>query len=150
MERLRRLEQLHVENPVFFVTFCTEARHAILASHNIHEAFLEFCRRALERGVFVGRYVLMPDHIHLFVKVPPPSGQLSDWIRSLKNSLSKVLRGESIPAPHWQKGFFDHVIRSHESYDAKSVYVRENPVRAGLVRKAEEWPYAGELFNLTL
>ena len=40
--------------------------------------------------------------------------------------------------PHWQKGFFDHVIRSEESYEQKWVYVRDNPVRAGLVRSAED------------
>ena len=37
-------------------------------------------------------------------------------------------------------GFFDHVIRSEESYEQKWVYVRDNPVRAGLVRSAEDWP----------
>ena len=52
------------------------------------------------------------------------------------------------PKPRWQKGFFDHVIRSEESYAQKWVYVRDNPVRAGLVRSAEDWPYAGEIAQL--
>ena len=45
----------------------------------------------------------------------------------------------------WQRRFFDHVLRSDESYAQKWNYVRENPVRAGLVAKAEDWPYAGEI-----
>jgi REP element-mobilizing transposase RayT len=44
----------------------------------------------------------------------------------------------------WQPGFFDHILRNDESYSEKCEYVRENPVRAGLVQQAEDWPYQGE------
>jgi len=78
------------------------------------------------------------------VSVPSsiPSG-LSLWMKSLKNSMSKHWRDGGISAPHWQKGFFDHVIRSSESHEEKWRYVRENPVRAGLVERAEDWQFAG-------
>jgi hypothetical protein len=69
-------------------------------------------------------------------------------MKSLKNSLSKAMRALAIPAPHWQKGFFDHVLRSDESYSQKWEYVRENPVRAGLAKTLEDWPYWGELWRL--
>jgi REP element-mobilizing transposase RayT len=62
-------------------------------------------------AVFVGRYVLMPDHMHLFVDCGDEL-VLSAWMKSLKNSLSKTLRQLGHAAPHWQKGFFDHLIRS--------------------------------------
>ncbi len=45
----------------------------------------------------------------------------------------------------WQAGFFDHVLRSSESYGEKWEYVRMNPVRAGLAARPEDWPYAGEI-----
>jgi len=47
--------------------------------------------------------------------------------------------------PLWQRGFFHHVIRNTESYAQKWEYVRENPVRAGLVERAEQWPFQGEI-----
>jgi putative transposase len=131
MERLHRLECLHVENPVYFVTFCTEDRKTILANQSVHDAFVQFCHEALRRNIFVGRYILMPDHVHLFVKLPPPSENLSIWVKSLKNFLSKALRLQNVAAPHWQKGFFDHVLRSTESYSEKWLYMVENSVRAG-------------------
>ncbi len=87
----------------------------------------------------------MPDHVHLFVCIPPGQMGLSLWIKSLKNSMSKHWRGLKIPAPHWQKGFFDHVIRSNESHAEKWKYVQDNPVRAGLVQRAEDWRYAGQI-----
>ena len=73
---------------------------------------------------------------------------LSEWMKSLKNSFSKTLRGMNVPAPHWQKGFFDHVMRSEESYSEKWLYVAENPVRKHLVARPEDWPYQGEIYPL--
>jgi hypothetical protein len=52
--------------------------------------------------------------------------------------------------PFWQKRFFDHVMRSAESYEQKWTYVRDNPVRAGLVGRAEDWPYQGEIHHLAV
>jgi REP element-mobilizing transposase RayT len=50
----------------------------------------------------------------------------------------------------WQEQFFDHVLRSGESYSQKWEYVRQNPVRAGLVASADEWSWQGELESLML
>jgi REP element-mobilizing transposase RayT len=50
----------------------------------------------------------------------------------------------------WQREFFDHVLRSSESYSEKWNYVFDNPVRAGLVSTANDWRYAGEIEILML
>jgi len=47
-----------------------------------------------------------------------------------------------------KKDFFDHILRSDESYSAKWDYVRQNPVRARLVKEWSEWPFVGEVFDL--
>ena len=114
----------------------------------MHDAFLRFGLRAPDYQVWVGRYVIMPDHIHLFIGFGADSTSVSAWMKSLKNAISKTLRNADFCGPHWQRGFFDHLIRSQESYDEKWLYVRDNPVRAGLVRSAEDWPYAGEISTL--
>ena len=49
--------------------------------------------------------------------------------------------------PIWQRGFFDHLLRSEESYAQKWDYVRGNPVRAQLVEKVEDWPVRGRIRN---
>jgi putative transposase len=169
-QRLKRLDRLFTSHPLYFVTTNTEDRKPILANAKVHENFRKFCETGLTRGVFVGKYVLMPDHLHLFVAFGDEyesalierrySGEpvaavcdrrlslLSEWMKSLKNSLSKTLRGMNIPAPHWQKGFFDHVMRSEESYSEKWLYVAENPVRKKLAARSEDWPYQGEIYPL--
>ncbi len=100
----------------------------MLANDAIQDAFVFFCTAAQARDVWVGRYVIMPDHLHFFVDCGEATSP-SAWIKSLKNTLSKRLRESGEPAPHWQKGFFDHLIRSEASYEAKWIYTRENPVR---------------------
>ena len=168
--RLKRLDRLFISHSIYFVTACTQDRKAILANAKVHDDFRKFSQAGLERGVLVGKYVLMPDHLHLFVtfgeEYKPAlterrySGEsvaavydrrltlLSDWMKSLKNALSKTLRSQNIPAPHWQKGFFDHVMRSEESYSEKWLYVAENPIRKKFVERLEDWPYQGEIFPL--
>ena len=69
-------------------------------------------------------------------------------MKSLKNYLSKTLREEGVAAPHWQKGFFDHVLRDGESYSEKWLYVAHNPVRKGLVTNWQDWSRQGEIYPL--
>lgn len=127
--------------PLYFVTFNTHHRKKLLANERVHSCFVRFGTTALDRGIAVGRYVIMPDHVHFFV-----SGHydfvLDQWVRALKRTLSKAI---SAARPHWQEGFFDHMIRHDESYSGKWEYVCQNPVRAGLVSEAHEWPWQGEI-----
>ena len=84
--------------------------------------------------------MIMPDHIHLFAAFCRESPPLGKWVKALRGDLSRVLRHHEGEGTHWQKDFFDHVLRSEESYRQKYAYVRQNPVRAGLVERPEAWP----------
>ena len=71
-----------------------------------------------------------------------------DAIKGASARKINVLLGRS--GAIWQEEFFDHVLRSSESYSQKWDYVKENPVRAGLVRSSDEWPWQGEMESLML
>ena len=134
--------------PFYFVTFNTYERQTILARPEVHEAFCTFCSRARNHGIAVGRYVIMPDHVHLFVAFPIAGIPLPDWVQSLRSVIGKQLLRLQIYKPHWQEGFFDHLLRTQESYAEKWEYVRMNPVRAKLCERPEDWPYQGEIFPI--
>jgi putative transposase len=51
------------------------------------------------------------------------------------------MRQELKPPWNWQLGCFDRLLRVDESLHEKWLYVRENPVRAGLVEHWKDWPY---------
>ena len=97
----------------------------------------------------------MPDYVHLFCAPDAAAASLSDfiggWKRWTSRRISNLPRTASAATgPIWQREFFDHVLRSSESYGEKWNYVCENPVRAGLVAYADDWPYAGEIETLML
>ena len=97
----------------------------------------------------------MPDHVHLFCAPEPKADSLSvfvgAWKRWSSRRISELPRTASAAtAPIWQREFFDHLLRSEESYDQKWNYVRENPVRAGLAQSADQWSWAGEIDQLAL
>ncbi|PYL45467.1 MAG: hypothetical protein DME27_02245 [Verrucomicrobia bacterium] len=68
---------------LFFVTFCTARRRKILANARANRAFIDYAKRGLDHNVAVGRYVLMPDHIHFFV-AGDHEFDLGMWVRGLK------------------------------------------------------------------
>jgi putative transposase len=140
-----RLERIFATDPLYFVTFCTHERQRFLAKDELHTAFVLFAKRAeCNSNVAVGRYVIMPDHVHLFVR-GDYNFRLGQWIGALKQALAKAATLSRAEGQIWEEGFFDHVLRSNESYSQKWNYVRENPVRAGLVKSAADWPYQGEI-----
>jgi REP-associated tyrosine transposase len=140
-DRPHRLDLIYINQPLYFVTFATRDRKRIPSLDVAQAALEQYAHRAIENfNVALGRYVIMPDHVHLFVR----SGRdvtLSSWIGGLKRAMSVKLESPKL----WQPGFFDHILRSDESYSEKWNYVRENPVRAGLAKSAADWPYQGEI-----
>jgi putative transposase len=155
---LRRLERVWIDAPMYFVTTCTRNRHAVLARNEVAQILLEeWCGARDRHGWAVGRYVIMPDHVHFFCRPECDAKRLSSFVMAWKSwtsrKINKLLRPRSATAattPLWQREFFDHVLRSRESYSQKWDYVFANPVRAGLVPSADEWKYAGEIETLML
>jgi len=130
-----------------FVTVCTQGRRPLLSNPAAHSTLLA----AWEAATWyrVGRYVIMPDHIHLFCAPgthPPES--LTKWIALWKSHAARHWSDLTV-GKLWQRDSWDTQLRATDHYGAKWSYVRENPVRAGLVTQSDEWPYQGELNALS-
>jgi len=131
--------EIHNRATIVFLTVCTKGRQPVLATPKMHRSLKTAWVSAAHW--LVGRYVVMPDHIHLFCapSLMPPT-PLVTWI-----SYWKRLVAQSMDCQIWQKNFWDTQLRRHESYAQKWEYVRNNPMRAGLVQKADEWEFQGEM-----
>ncbi len=139
----RAIDEIGNRSNLVFVTVCTRGRKPILATPDIHELLVSCWANATHW--LVGRYVLMPDHLHLYcVPSNPESENVRNWIAFWKSrSASQWPRPNE--SPIWQREVWDRQVRRGESYSEKWEYVRNNPVRAGLVTQPEDWPYQGEL-----
>lgn len=125
-----------------FVTVCAQARKPILANPASHALLVRAWNEAAHWRV--GRYLVMPDHVHFFCVPAHEATPLPRWIQYWK---SLVARSWPRPGeqPIWQTGFWDRQVRTIEAYSQKWDYVRLNPVRRGLVTDASDWRYAGQL-----
>ena len=121
---------------LYFITICTEPRgQNQLCRPDTGMKLLESAvHYHNEQRWWLKIFLLMPDHVHAMIAVPS-TASLSTVIRMWKAYQTKHL------AVRWQSGFFDYRLRSNESEDAKTAYIRLNPVRAGLINKAGSWPY---------
>lgn len=151
-KHLRRLDRVWIDGPIYFITTCTFKRRPILASSEVARILIHEWHNARYRhGWAVGRYVIMPNHVHFFCSAEMDAKALPRFIQAWKQWTSKRIGGElKFARPIWQEEFFEHVLRSSESYSQKWEYVWENPVRAGLVATADEWPWQGQVEELRL
>jgi putative transposase len=147
--RLRRRHPIHLSPGekhnraiIINVTTCTAKRRNILASPRFYEATVSAWRDASTWRI--GRYVIMPDHIHFFCA---PNGldvpSLERWMKYWKSIATKGIGAKS--GDIWQRDHWDRQLRSIENYDTKWEYVRRNPVRHGYCNDPDQWPYQGEL-----
>ncbi len=150
-DHLHRLANVFADNPLYFITCCAANRRRVLADDQAAGVVTDAFRSAPTfHGWSVGRYVVMPDHVHFFARPHSNAKSLPAFLRDWKKWTGrKIAESPSFAPPIWQPEFFDHVLRSAESYSEKWEYVRQNPVRAGLVTTAEAWPYTGEVEQLS-
>ena len=127
---------------IVFLTVCTAGRKPVLADACAHAALCEAWGSVASWSV--GRYVLMPDHVHLFCAPAEfPPRPLKQWVACWKSHAARHWPRVGAP-PLWQRDFWDTQLRRSENYTEKWRYVLQNPVRAKLVESVEAWPYQGE------
>jgi len=151
-KHLRRLERVWIDQPIYFITTCTFGRRTILATNEIAAILTDEWRNAHNRHSWaIGRYVIMPDHVHFFCRAELDAKSLPILMQKWKEWSSKRMARElKVSGRIWQEEFFDHVLRSSESYIQKWDYVKDNPARAGLVKKSDDWPFQGGIESLML
>ena len=127
---------------VYFLTVCCQPRSLNqLANKRIWEALVETVRLREERKSLNCRLLLaMPDHFHGLFSF---EGE-EPMVKVIKDLKSWLARSQGI---QWQRDFFDHRLRSFESAREKGDYIRQNPVRAGLVEKASDWGFQFDLIQ---
>ncbi len=171
---------------IVFLTVCVKDKEPYLANERV-ASLLRNAWRMADRWS-VGRYVIMPGHLHLFCSPGSyPMISVRTWTEYWKGLVARAVNGfgplatggtgstpssapanllaggtgstpSSVPVlgrgvtrpskktdSFWQRDCLDTQLRRDENYSAKWEYVRNNPVRAELVKSADEWPYQGEL-----
>ncbi|HJQ70505.1 MAG TPA: transposase [Blastocatellia bacterium] len=128
---------------VYFVTIVVSKRRNLFLDPNLAESVIN-CLLDLRRkmGFTLYSYCLMPDHFHALIGAGESNKGLGEICGAFK-SLSTRAYWQRYEGRLWQRQFFDHIIRNEKDFFETMEYIRQNPVRKGLVNTAEEWPYSG-------
>ena len=127
---------LHWDQSVtYFITLCVEGRRRVLDNAAVFDAVQRFC--SAEKRWTTSALVLMPDHLHAIIQPMEREAPVTQYSAGLK----RFVRKQTKAAWKWQEGVFDRLLRREESAHEKWLYARENPVRAGLVSRWEDWPW---------
>jgi putative transposase len=121
----------------YFITVCVADRLFMLNNPEVFGAILKFCDLHQDWQTLAA--IVMPDHFHALVR---PRSNRDAKITQYSAGLKRFVLRETKATWKWQDGVFDRLLCRNESAESKWIYMRENPVRAELVGRWEDWPYA--------
>ncbi len=131
----------HNRPTILHVTVATIENRQILCNPAVHEA-LQYAWREASFWL-VGSYVVMPEHVHFFCSpscpYPSPLRHWCGFWKRLAGERCEILKSAWIP------DCWDTQIRTSDHFLRKTEYLRNNPVRRGLAKSWDEWPYQGAL-----
>lgn len=129
---------------ITFDTVCTKDRSCWLANDAVHQLLREVW---LEADTWLmGRYVIIPDHIHFFAAATRSAISYDNWVKYWKSQFTKR---HKTPEHRWLTDHWDVRVRTETMYVEKWDYMLQNPMRAGLVKKPEDWPWQGVIHELS-
>ncbi len=151
-EMLPQRKQIHLKSfnysdcdSVFFVTLCCYAKQQYFVRPEITKIIIEEIdfRVKCAPEVTVFTYCVMPDHVHLLLKLRKEYGKsLHNWVAAFKRYTTRVIGIQFGVRSLWQKNFYEHVVRKEESLEKIAEYIVNNPVRKGLVDDWEKYSYS--------
>ena len=133
----------------YFLTLCTCSRREVFRfSTTVEDVLLQIRRSARHEGFVLMAYCFMPDHVHLVAEGINEASDLRRFVTLFKQR-SGYRYGRTTRRKLWEVGYYDRVLRDEESTAKVVSYILYNPVKAGLVQRPQDYPYAGsDVFTL--
>ena len=137
-----RRGRVSLPNQVYLVTFTTSQRAPLFSDP---DCAMSMARALIDRRLWASSellaWVLMPDHWHGLVALGERD-YLPSLVQRLKaNTGRHVRQADPRVGRVWGSGYHDRLLRAEEQLVDAARYLVMNPVRAGLVRRAGDYPY---------
>jgi len=145
------IRRYHIEG-IYFITTVTKNRMPLFGDSDAIELLFDVLRNVKRKHPFDSiAYCIMPDHIHLMLKVTDVSNHnISTIMHAVKRQFTlryKQLQGlQSFSA--WQTRFYDHIIRDQKDFEHHLNYIHFNPIKHGLAIKSEDYQYSSFRYYL--
>jgi putative transposase len=127
----------------YFLTFCTQdRRHLFTSLGEVTLARTQIVRACREHSISLFAYCFMPDHAHLLVQGESDDSDCKLFIERAKQYSGFHYRA-AFKRRLWERYGYERVLRKDEDAIGVARYILENPVRAGLVAAAQDYPFSG-------
>ncbi|MFC0243498.1 REP-associated tyrosine transposase [Rhodopseudomonas telluris] len=133
----------------FFTVTLADRRSTALVDHvaDLRAAILTARR---ERPFSLDAVVVLPDHLHAVLTLPPDDADFPGRWRRIKGHFSSALIAKGVPLRRhsngdlalWQRRFWEHSIRDEDDLARHVDYIHFNPVKHGLTSRVVDWPYS--------
>jgi putative transposase len=132
----------------FTINLLERRENRLLVTHI--DALREAVRKTKnERPFRIDAWVVLPEHMHLMMTLPPGDTDYSNRIKAIKIRFNHAIpalerRDETRTAKSergiWQRRFWEHTIRDDRDFQKHTDYVHFNPVKHGHVKRVRDWP----------
>ena len=145
-----RYRRNYLAGGTFFLTATLADRHSRMLVEQISALRLAFSRTRKEHPFSIDAIVVLPDHLHIMMTLPPDDANFSTRLSLIKRRFTAgVLQSGLSVGRHsngelalWQRRFWEHTIRDDKDFERHADYIHYNPVRHGLVAAVRDWPYS--------
>ncbi len=130
---------------VYFVTLVIKDRRKVFVNKELASKTIDCLvdlRKKMKFNLYC--YCLMPDHFHGLIGIGDSGKSLGEICGSFK-SISTRISWEWFEGKLWQRQFYDHIIRNEDDFFDCVRYIKQNPVKAGLVENLEDWSFTSRV-----
>ena len=143
-------------NSTYFFTVVTYRRQTFLCDLQVRNALRKAIHKVQTQYPFkIDAWVLLPDHMHTIWTLPENDANFSLRWQLIKRYVTREC-GADLNRPEWlnaskikhqeatlwQRRFWEHQIRDDSDYQTHMDYCHFNPVKHGLVKRVQDWPYS--------
>ena len=153
---MSRYRRANIKGATYFFTVVTERRQSILMNEDVREALRAAIVKVRTSHPFeIEAWVLLPDHLHCIWTLPEGDADFSTRWRLIKREVTVAIgakyfreefqterRAQKQQGTIWQQRFWEHLIRDDDDFAVHMDYLHFNPVKHGLVKTVNEWPWS--------
>ncbi len=139
-----------VEGGTYFFTVALRDRRSTILVQHIDALRAAFRATRQDRPFIIDAVVILPEHCHAILTLPPGDADFAGRWRGIKGHFSTRLLAEGVAIERhangelalWQRRFWEHTIRDETDFTRHVDYIHYNPVKHRLVTRARDWPHS--------
>jgi putative transposase len=129
----------------YFITICCDRRRSYLSSQTTADAIIAALNEvAAKHSFLLHAYCVMPDHIHFLAGGQDVDSDLLKFLNEFKSRTAYRFKKECNQRL-WERSYHDHILRKNDAIESVASYIWSNPVRKGLCKHPQEFPFSGSL-----